>query len=58
MSSHHKFEVFIKPSGDGDNEERVQRFHKHVRELAAMWNTTHQAAGIEIEVSLGEVEQA
>lgn len=58
MSAHYKFEVFVKTAGETDDEdERVERFAKHVRELALMWSTTHQGAGIEFEASVGEVER-
>lgn len=58
VSSHYKFEVFVKTPGELDDEdERVERFAMHVRELAAMWSAAHRSAGVDLEISVGGVER-
>jgi len=58
VSSHFKFEVRIKTAGETDDEDRhIELFAKAVRELARTWTATHEAAGIRIEIELGDVER-
>lgn len=58
MSSHYKFEVFVETPGELDDEdERVERFVMHVRELAAMWSAAHRSAGVDLQISVGGVER-
>lgn len=45
------------PGQTDDEEERIELFLKHVRELALTWNTVHRDAGTGIEIELGDLEQ-
>lgn len=58
MSAHYKAELHIKtPDQSDDEEERIELFLKHVRELALTWNTVHRDAGTGIEIELGDLER-
>lgn len=58
VSAHYKAELRIKTAGETDDEEeRIELFLKHVRELALTWNTVHRDAGTGIEIELGDLER-